>query len=175
MRLLAIIFLLCCSTLLIAQTTTIHDVTFNEQLLTANFDTLTLLDVKNLDELTLSSFDEESTALNISQEFKNLKLIKQDGSWVLRPIGALAVATGTVIDIGTFFYWVVLGTRGRSNYPITTQEGWLIGTCFLVGTGIVVLGAFMVAKAGYRPQKASKSRNSSKQQQLDSIRRSEGY
>ena len=131
--------------------------------------------MKNLDELTLSSFDEESTDLNISQEFKNFKLIKQDGSWVLRPIGVLAVATGAVIDIGTFFYWMVLGTRGTSNNPITAQEAWHMGTGFVVGTGIAVLGVFMVAKAGYRPQKASKSRNSSKQQQLDSIRRSEGY
>lgn len=121
-----------------------------------------------MDELTLSTFNQDDAPLSsFSHDFKNYKLTKDDGRWVLISLEVIAIAGGLAIDAVTIVNWVALSTSAE---PIPTTAGWIIGGALVVGTGIIVLGAFAGSKAGAKPPKKS-----SKQKQFDSIKKFEGY
>ena len=126
------------------------------------------LEIIGLNELTLSSFQEETAPLN----FENMELKHKTASWVLFATGNLVFLSGVLIDVGAFGYMIVRGiggANGPDGYSI--GEGAAVISAFIVGTVLIVWGVHILHK--YQEQRPANK--SSKQKQLDSIKKFEGY
>ncbi len=103
-------------------------------------------------------------------EFKSNNL-KSNGQWALAPLGALTVTTGIVVGVAGGFTGIWLGSSAPDFNAKAQSWGIFIGGVG-VGVGLTYLGTKMFKKG---TENINLERKSSKQKQLDSIKRFEGY